>query len=242
MKKGKRVNGSIILLVMMVLLINGCSSPKQEQVANDVQETKVEQEVEKEAEQEQEGTPEPENITEEVQLEDDAESEIDEDMDIDAMYDGEKLTPYGVFYLCQENELVPYLLNEKATSFLKDYPDAFPTDDFEKIDSLINYELEYKHISKNPAKHGSEMMALALQVVEIGEEEIDEITFSVINGIDENGQQYYIIYMNEIPDVFAGDVIAAAGLPLGTSSFLNTDGGQTLVVVLAGSYIEKLEE
>ena len=47
-------------------------------------------------------------------------------------------------------------------------------------------------------------------------------------------QQYSVYYNGELDDVFEDDTVEVTGLPLGTSSFENTEGGDTLVVVLAG--------
>lgn len=62
-----------------------------------------------------------------------------------------------------------------------------------------------------------------------------------INLIDENAQQYYVWYHGELPDIFEEDIVKVTGLPLGCSSFENTDGGNTLVLVLAGSQVTLLE-
>ena len=42
-------------------------------------------------------------------------------------------------------------------------------------------------------------------------------------------------------DVFEDDTVEVTGLPLGTSSFENTEGGDTLVVVLAGCRVNNID-
>ncbi|ROR28498.1 hypothetical protein EDD66_10480 [Mobilisporobacter senegalensis] len=154
-----------------------------------------------------------------------------------------EITPYDIYSVTQENEVVPYTLNEKATVFLKEHPNYFPTKNITDLVNYVDYELEYKHIAKSPQKYGDKLMEISLaQVVEIYEEMLDTITFTTINIVDENGQQYYVLYIGSAEDVFEGDYILTEGLPLGISSFENTDGGNTVVAVVAGSYIEKYTE
>ena len=82
----------------------------------------------------------------------------------------------------------------------------------------------------------------SVYVLQILEEEIYEGDYiTEVNVIDEEGDQYYILYYGELTDVYEDDTISVVGLPLGNSSFENTDGGQTLVIVIAGSYIELAE-
>ena len=54
-------------------------------------------------------------------------------------------------------------------------------------------------------------------------------------------QQYSVYYNGELDDVFEDDTVEVTGLPLGTSSFENTEGGDTLVVVLAGCRVNNID-
>ncbi len=62
-----------------------------------------------------------------------------------------------------------------------------------------------------------------------------------LNLADEYGYQYFTFYIGRLDGVYENDELTIYGLPLSTSSFDNTQGGQTLVVVLAGSLIKPLE-
>ncbi len=59
--------------------------------------------------------------------------------------------------------------------------------------------------------------------------------------LDDDGNQYYIFYLGELPDIFEEDTIGVYGLPLSMSRFANTGGGTTLCPVLAGSWITAVE-
>lgn len=150
------------------------------------------------------------------------------------------------------NDGIPYTISKKAETFLKDHSDLFPcpADKFETGNNgenvkLIDTELDAKHIMKNKDRYGDKLMMLPrLQVTQImeGEAENADGYYSAINATDVNdGQQYFIIYNGQL-DMYESDYFSCIGLPLDTSSFENTDGGTTLVVVLAGSVIDKFDD
>ena len=74
------------------------------------------------------------------------------------------------------------------------------------------------------------------------EEEMEEGHYLTwLNLIDGEEQQYSVYYNGELDDVFEDDTVEVTGLPLGTSSFENTEGGDTLVVVLAGCRVNNID-
>ena len=153
-------------------------------------------------------------------------------------------TPLEVYTYLADNEQVPYILNEKASAFISSHADLFPAPSRDSIsDEMIDYSLETKHIQKNESKYGDKMMSLSyLTVVQVWEESVtDEQTLTTLNVIDDAGQQYYIFYLGELANVFEDTVIDVIGLPLGNSSFGNVDGGETLVIVLAGSSVQMVQ-
>lgn len=165
----------------------------------------------------------------------------------------ENMGAYEFYKLAiKANEAVPYTISKKAEKFLKDHSNLFPCpadkfateDDVENV-KLIDTELDAKHIMKNKDLYGDQLMIVPrLQVAQIveGETDNDDGYYSAINAIDVNdGQQYFIIYNGKL-DMYENDYFSCIGLPLDTSSFDNTDGGTTLVVVLAGSVIDKFDD
>lgn len=151
-------------------------------------------------------------------------------------------TPLELYTLLQDNEVLPYTLNEKSTKFLSEHGNLFPLADSDKNkieDNLIDYSLEAKHIEKNASKYGDKLMSIPpTAVIQIQETALTETQYlSDLNVIDSNGHQYYILYIGELDDIFTDDIVDIIGLPIGYSQFDNTDGGQTLVTVLAGCMV-----
>lgn len=154
-----------------------------------------------------------------------------------------KINAFTLYSQLQDNDMTPYVLNDKAVQFLKNHNELFPVKSENQLSnkSLINYDLQYKHIAKNPDKYGDKFMVLPdLMVVQIFETDLGDNQYvTEINALDMNGQQFYLFYNGELEDIFEEDAISVVGLPLGISSFDNVDGGQTLVAVLAASYVSK---
>lgn len=154
-----------------------------------------------------------------------------------------KINAFSLYSQLQDNDTIPYVLNDKAVQFLKNHDDLFSVKSENQLSdkSLIDYDLQYKHIAKNPDKYGDKLMVLPdLLVGQIFETDLGEDQyFTEINASDVNGQQFYLLYNGELEDIFEEDAISVVGLPLGTSSFDNIEGGQTLVAVLAASYVYK---
>lgn len=151
-------------------------------------------------------------------------------------------TALEIYTSLQENGVVPYVLTEKAIQFLSDHDNLFPLNEknyAEITDELIDYNIEAKHISKNDRKYGDKLMMIpSSQIIQIEETQISDNKYlSVINAIDYDGLQYYILYNGELDNFYDGDAISVTGLPLGYSKFDNTKGGQTFVVVVAGCLI-----
>lgn len=143
------------------------------------------------------------------------------------------------------NEALPYELNEKAELFLEEHDDLFPVEAESIIDeTIIDDKVEYKHILKNSTRYGDKLMVLPTTfVVQIQEEEYDTGCYlTYLNLIDADGLQYVVYYDGVLDDIFDEDCVEVTGLPLGSSTFENTEGGETWVVVLAGTRVELSEE
>lgn len=63
-----------------------------------------------------------------------------------------------------------------------------------------------------------------------------------LNLSDGGEQQYSVFYNGELTDIFEDDIVDATGLPLGSSSFENTSGGDTLVVVIVGCSVHNVTD
>ena len=68
----------------------------------------------------------------------------------------------------------------------------------------------------------------------------DDMVITELQLSDSEGNNFMVLYFGELEDVLEDDTVNCYGLPLGTTSFENVSGGTTLAVVMAGSYIEKI--
>lgn len=152
--------------------------------------------------------------------------------------DHEKLTIH-----IQDQCSTEYTLTEKAETFLEEHDDFFPASPELVIpDEMIDAELDFRHINKNPSRYGDKLMRISdAYVIQVQEQEMEEGHYLTwLNLIDGEEQQYSVQYNGELDDVFEDDTVEVTVLPLGTSSFENTDGGDTLVVVLVGCRVDNI--
>lgn len=156
-------------------------------------------------------------------------------------------TPYDLYSLMSSSmtsdEDLYFDLNDKATAFLQNNPSLFPAKTEDECISFTDDSISFEHIAKNDDKYGDKLMYIPiLYVAQITETDIGDGTYiSELNVGDEYGNQYYIIYIGELPDIFENDTIYAYGLPLSMSQFSNVEGGITLCPIIAGSYIGTIE-
>lgn len=143
--------------------------------------------------------------------------------------------------LAQDNEFAPFTLSEKAAGFLAEHDNLFPANS--KIDDmLIDKSLDYRKIEKNASKHGDRLMELPIvQIAQIWEKDHNEEYITILNVTDENMQSYIVFYYGELADIYEDDFVSICGLPIGISTFENTLGGATNVVVLFGAKIQKTD-
>lgn len=146
---------------------------------------------------------------------------------------GASYTALDLYTYIQDQCSTEYTLTEKAETFLEEHDDLFPA----------STELDFRHINKNPSRYGDKLMRISdAYVIQVQEEEIEEGHYLTwLNLIDGEEQQYSVYYNGELDDVFEDDTVEVTGLPLGTSSFENTEGGDTLVVVLAGCRVNNID-
>lgn len=135
------------------------------------------------------------------------------------------------------------VMTESAKTFINAHDSLFPCEtDADKAEaiSLTDEELARKHIAKGGSSFGDKLLAdNGLKVLQIFENNTEGYTLSWILASDKNGDYYAIYYLGSI-DVYEDDRINVRVLPLGNSSFDNISGGTTLVVVCAGSIVEKV--
>lgn len=158
---------------------------------------------------------------------------------------GASYTALDLYTYLQDSVSTKYTLTDKAETFLEEHDDFFPASADTIIpDELIDPDLDLKHINKNPSRYGDKLMKIPeTYVVQIQEEEMEEGHYLTWLNLSDGGEQQYSVYYNgELDDIFEDDIVEVTGLPLGTSSFENTSGGETLVIVLAGCSVNNINE
>lgn len=143
----------------------------------------------------------------------------------------------------QDNEVVPFVLTEKAKVMLSENESLFLENKNEGLEEHTDTSLEYKVLTKNIDKHGDKLIYLPeAYVISIDETELDEeTTCSELHLVDAEENSFYVLSLSAYDDIYEGDVVSAYALPIGEASFENVSGGTTLAIMLAGCYIEKIE-
>lgn len=137
-----------------------------------------------------------------------------------------------IYESLEDNKTMPFEITDKAKKFLEDNPDLFPTSG-DIDDDLVDYDLNFRQILKNPSKYGDKLLYVQQgQVVETYES--DEGT--QLN-VSDGEQQYWIFYLGTLDSIYKDSYVSFYGLPLDTSGFKNTDGGKTSVIVIAGAKV-----
>lgn len=143
-----------------------------------------------------------------------------------------------------EDDTMPFSISPKARQFINDHEDLFPAAsdvDEDTLPDLIDYEVEYKQISKNPDDFGNKLICLLdAYVMKIDEENVaDEKKFTSIQICDDEDNIYFVFYDGALEDIYDEDSIRIIGLPLAMTNYDNVGGGSTHALVLAGSIVEK---
>lgn len=160
----------------------------------------------------------------------------------DAISEMSKVQLYQAFGEASEGDR-GYTMSQKSVDFINAHEDLFPATSVDDLTQYVNSEIGYKNISKNPDNFGDQIMIVEnAGVVYIGEEKVDDMTFTILQVYDDNGESYLIYYFGELPDILDDDYVKVYGVPLGTTGFENVGGGTTLAVALGGCYVEKIPE
>lgn len=156
--------------------------------------------------------------------------------------DGNLISVCNLFKFLQDAE-PSFKLTEKADSTLTKEEKLFLKNDNSKLESMTDYSIDNRMLTKNIDKYGDKLIFVENAfVIDVNEEAIENLTISTIQVNNTNGDIYYIYSLNAHDDVFNGDIINIHGLPVGKTSYENVSGGSTHAVVLAGAYIEKVEQ
>ena len=89
---------------------------------------------------------------------------------------GASYTALDLYTYIQDQCSTEYTLTEKAETFLEEHDDLFPASPELVIpDVMIDEELDFRHIKKNPSRYGDKLMRISdAYVIQVQEEEMEE--------------------------------------------------------------------
>ena len=89
---------------------------------------------------------------------------------------GASYTALDLYTYIQDQCSTEYTLTEKAETFLEEHDDFFPASPELVIpDEMIDAELDFRHINKNPSRYGDKLMRISdAYVIQVQEEEMEE--------------------------------------------------------------------
>lgn len=130
----------------------------------------------------------------------------------------------------------------KSKKFIQEYGNLFPCTDenlkYEAVE-LSDDSINYKQLIKNIDQYGDKLFTENnLIVYQIFENKYWGKTFTWILAGDIEGNAYAIIYNGSL-DIYENDKIQIRALPLTSSYFDNVAGGQTNVVSVLASIVNK---
>ena len=157
--------------------------------------------------------------------------------------DGETSGPMSaseVYAWIAENDELDYTVPEAAMEFIDSNPQFFPGSDKNTgaMSDFVDYDADYPHIAKNPAKYADKLMSIGGNIVDCKENETEQGTITYLQIQDYSGYSYCLYYLGSLEDAFEGYSAWGYALPFGTVTFDNVGGYYTQAVVGAACYIE----
>lgn len=151
---------------------------------------------------------------------------------------------FDIYSLLETNDEIPFTMTALAKETLKTKPQLFENATEEIALNNADSAITYNHLSKNIEKYGDKLISIPeAYVVNISETDMGNgKTCTEFQVLDADENSYYVFYVGELDNVFKDDIVKIYALPLALTSFDNVSGGTTIATVLAGSYIQKIEE
>ncbi len=147
----------------------------------------------------------------------------------------DSMTVSELFNGLGEGEEMPYTVTEKANQFLAAHPELFPAATEEECLNYVDYDVEYKHINKNPDIYGDKLVYIMGTISEIyelpAEQTVLNKPFTMISVMDYDGNMDVIYYPDSV-ELYEGDSINGYVLPLNKST-----SGVMDCIVYGGAYI-----
>ena len=152
----------------------------------------------------------------------------------------EAMSAAEVYAWIAENDELDYTVPETAMEFIDSNSQFFPGSDKNTgaMSDFVDYDADYPHIAKNPAKYADKLMSIGGDIVDCKENETEQGVITYLQIQDYSGYSYCLYYLGSIEDAFEGYSAWGYALPFGTVTFDNVGGYYTQAVIGAACYIE----
>ncbi len=136
------------------------------------------------------------------------------------------------------DEFIP----QESFDFLADNFELFPAwkpELIKTVDQKVDKKITYKHLEKNISKYLDKFIRVEGYIVDIQEYPSEVGDASYIHLMTDSGENFIFLYPGT-GELFKQDHVVAVGVPVRNTSFDNISGGKTRCVMIAGSYIRKM--
>lgn len=142
-------------------------------------------------------------------------------------------------WIDKNDTLDDYEISSKSLQFIFEHPDFFPGNDSNSgaISDIVNFDLEYKYISKTPEKYNDTLINIIGTVIDCEELNTPYGTVTYVHiSEDDTYNNFCLYYLGEI-EIFEDDWLYVYALPFDIVTFENMSGAYTEAVVGAASFI-----
>lgn len=186
----------------------------------------------------------PAQIDSDPEVVESTENETNENKDISNKNETEQtgeMSAADIYVWMSENDpSFEYSIPEKAVSFMESNPQFFPGSDENTgaMSDYVDYEADYPHVAKSPAKYADKFMSIYGDIVDCSEIETAYGTVTYLQINDYSGYAYCMYYLGTLEDAFEGYSACVNVLPFGTVTFENMGGAYTEAVIGAACYVD----
>lgn len=174
-------------------------------------------------------------------------AEVDEGLEEEVDAEESNRTEKEFFYADALEIDVPLIsedqleLAEESYEYIVDNYNLFPAKKDKEVNKAIEKSetIDYRELSKNPAKYHSNIVSFSGFVRQIDEQNVDDETMTYAIVYDDNSNAHVIFMYKEAEEIYEDDDITFYGIPIGAYDFSSDDGGFQSSILYFGSHIEK---
>lgn len=138
-----------------------------------------------------------------------------------------------------------FKMSETTINFLNENSSLFPSktdSDLQKLNSLIDYTIQYKHLDKSMNSYLNKVMNVYGRVQEIKELDFNGQTITFMQVVTESNESYLAVYLGNLTNLFKNCTVTVTCLPVTPMSVNNDIGGTTNNILVIVGYLENLGE